>query len=108
MFNSKELIIYILPILLITFAIINTISFWRKKYLLTFFSGIVVMFSFIFTGFISMMPNIVVFKSGENISILEGAAGVNTLSTLLIALFIFLPIVSIYQGYKYYRFWGKL
>lgn len=104
----------LLPLASMIFALVSALLFFKEKIKLTFITMILSNIFFIFTGFVSMMPyTLVINKDGildpaTSILITDGAAGTNTLYVMFIALLIFLPIVLIYQGYKYVRFWGKL
>lgn len=97
----------ILLILMIVSSIAFAIFIILKKFLLSFICGFLMIATSIFTGFSSIFPNIIVFTDGDYLSIIEGAADIKTLNIMLISTIIFLPIVILYQGFKYIRFWGN-
>ncbi len=103
-------IIWLVPLVSIVMIALGSLFFVIKKHALSFICNILGMITFIFTGFISMVPYAIVSTVDPKygMTIADGAAGTGTLEVMLIALAIFLPIVLIYQGFKYIRFWGKV
>ncbi len=101
---------WLVPVVAILMAAISTIAFLKKMHRLSFITNIVAMISFIFTGFISMLPYAVIstIDPKYGVTIEAGAAGITTLEIMLVALIIFLPIVIAYQLFKYIRFWGRV
>ncbi len=107
---AEQQILWILPTVALIFAILASLLFLKEKHGLSFILNIIAMISFVFTGFISMMPYAIVstIDPAYGMKIIDGAAGVATLEIMLGALIIFLPIVLAYQTFKYIKFWGKV
>ena len=95
-------------ILLIIFSMLQTFFIWKNKNVLAFITGIFVIFSFIFTGFLAIFPNAIHYADGSVLTLTEAAAGYETLSLMFYALLIFLPIVIGYQAFKFIKFWRKI
>lgn len=107
LYNFEDPITLILPATLSLSSVLFAGTFFFKKFKTAMFLGMLVIASHIFSGFVSMLPNVVTFTDGVgNISVVDGAAGPETLKVMTICVLIFLPIVIGYQAYKYIKFWG--
>ncbi|MGL5021239.1 MAG: cytochrome d ubiquinol oxidase subunit II [Mycoplasmatales bacterium] len=105
--GNLESISLVIAIVLIILSMLHTFLVFKEKNVFAFITGFLVIASFIYMGFISLAPNAILYTDGSSMSLLDAAAGINTLNVMFYALFIFLPIVLLYQGYKYIKFWGK-
>ena len=101
-------ILWLLPLGSMLLMICSTIMFWLNKYTLSFISSSISILLFIFSGFTSMFPYIIIstIDSSYGMLITEGATGIKSLKLMLFVVIIFLPLVIGYQLFKYIRFWG--
>ncbi|MGL4382313.1 MAG: cytochrome d ubiquinol oxidase subunit II [Bacilli bacterium] len=102
-------LLWILPVGGIISVILGTLFTYRNMNKLGFTFIILSVILLVFTGYIALMPNFIfsTLDSNASLSIIDAAAKLPTLSVMFYSLLVFLPIVLAYQGYKYYRFWGK-
>lgn len=103
-------LLWLVPVAAIILITVGSLALLKQKHGLSFITNGLGMIAFIFTGFISMVPYAIIstVDSSLGMLIVDGAAGTATLSVMLIALIIFLPIVIGYQLFKYIKFWGRV
>lgn len=103
-------LLWLVPLIAIAGVSIGSLAYLKQKHIVSFVANIVGMIAFVFTGFISMVPNAIVSTIDPmySLSISDGAAATSTLQVMFVALLIFLPIVIGYQLFKYIRFWGRV
>ncbi len=103
------LILWSLPVLSIVCGITATITFIKDKYVVSFISLILMIILFIFTGFSLTFPYILysTIDTSHGLLITEASAELYALKLMTISAAIFVPIVIIYQSWKYIRFWRK-
>lgn len=112
-FNRGIFVDYIwlwaLPISSVVFAVLGGTLSFLNKHGLAFAMMILGILLFVITGYISLMPNFVfsTINPEYSLSIADASAGLMTLKVMFFSTLIFLPIVLVYQGYKYVRFWKK-
>ncbi|MDR1781981.1 MAG: cytochrome d ubiquinol oxidase subunit II [Bacilli bacterium] len=101
--------LFALPIASCLLSVVGGIAAFKGKYLLAFIFMALGMLLFMITGYLSLVPDFVfsTLDPANSLSIANGAAGEQTLMVMFVSTCIFLPIVLIYQGYKYIRFWGN-
>lgn len=101
--------LFALPILSCLISVAGAFLAFKGKYLSALILMALGILVFMITGYLSLMPNFVfsTVDPAYSLSIADAAAGRQTLLVMFICTCIFLPVVLIYQGYKYIRFWGN-
>lgn len=102
-------IIWIVPILSLLSMIISVIAILKELYVIAFITIILSVILLIFTGFSLTFPYIVysTYDIKEGLLIVEASATLYSLKLMTISAAIFVPIVIVYQAWKYIKFWRR-
>ncbi len=105
LFNSFP-VLWALPVLTIAFALLTLVFSLIKKTGLAFLSGCLTQVMFIATGFTAIFPYMVPssIDSKFGISLFQAAGSQYTLKLMFFVALVFVPIVLIYQTWKFLRF----
>lgn len=102
-------ILWAMPITSILAMVLSTIFTLTNKYWLAFITLILSVILLIFTGFSLTFPYIIysTIDPSEGLLIVEASASLYALKLMTVSALIFVPIVILYQGWKYKRFWKR-
>lgn len=102
--NFKELpILWILPLLAMAAPIVTIFSVLKKKYTLGLISNSLALVFFIITGYTGIFPYM-----APGITVYDGMASQLTLIIMTWVAAVFVPLVLVYQGWKFWRFRHKI
>lgn len=107
---SKSPVFFVLPALTVIFAIHTTWFGFKEKGKSVFRFALLTMAFFIITGFVGSFPYLVPSRIDNmyGITLEDAMVSVKTMNIVMVALFIFYPIVIGYQAWKYKNFAKKV
>ncbi len=102
-------IMWLLPIVAIVMFALQFVFQLLKKYVLAFIATILGIILAIFTGFSASFPYILpsTLDFDEGLLIIDAAASEHALKLITIVALVFVPIVIVYQTWKYVKFWRR-
>lgn len=102
--NFKDLpILWILPVIAMAMPIVTVIAALKKKYVLAFITNTSALAFFLITGYAGIFPYM-----APGITVYDGMASQLTLTIMTWVAAVFVPLVLVYQGWKFYRFRHKI
>lgn len=107
---SSNPILFLIPGLTLILAIILSYFTYKEKAIPVFILSILTILGYIASGFVGSFPYMIpsTLKQEYGVSLYDGMASEKTLSLMLYAALIFVPIVIGYQSFKYIRFRAKV
>lgn len=102
-------ILWLLPSLSAFLLIYGSICAYVGRIYQSFIALLLGVLLFVLSGYMSLAPYFVysTVDPKYSLTILDASSNESTLSIMLIATVIFLPIVITYQAFKYIKFWNK-
>jgi len=100
---SKYPLLWLLPIITMLLGIATVLLILKKSYLWGLVSNSLAISLFMITGYVGIFPYM-----APGITLYDGMASQLTLSIMTWVAAVFVPLVLVYQGWKYYRFSYKI